>query len=43
MVLDVDQLNNSIRLDKDQKPAAKMVTHLIFWLQNAFQLTSMVG
>jgi hypothetical protein len=43
MVLDVDQLNNSIRLDKDRKPAAKMVTHLIFWLQNAFQLTSMVG
>ena len=43
LVLEVDQLNNSIRLEADRKPAAKMITHLIFWLQNVFQLTSMVG
>jgi len=43
MALDVDQLNNSIRLEKDHKPAVKMVTHLVFWLQNLLQLTAMVG
>lgn len=43
LALDVDRLNNSIRLKKNRKPAAKMITHLVFWLQNVFQLTSMVG
>ena len=43
MVLDVDQINNSRRLEKNRKPVAKMITHLIFWLQNALQLTAMVG
>jgi len=43
LALDVDPLNNSIRLKKNRKPAAKMITHLVFWLQNLFQLTSMVG
>ncbi len=43
MMLDVDQLNNSIRLEKDQKPAAKMVAHFVFWIQNLLQLTAMVG
>ncbi len=43
LTLDVDQLNNSKRLERDRKPAAKMITHLIFWLQNVLNLTSMVG
>jgi hypothetical protein len=43
MALDVDPLNNSIRLEKNRKPAAKMITHLIFWFQNIFNLTAMVG
>jgi hypothetical protein len=43
LTLDVDQLNNSRRLERNQKPAAKMITHLIFWLQNVLNLTSMVG
>ncbi len=43
LILDVDQLNNSIRLEKAHRPAAKMITHLVFWLQNVFQLTAMVG
>jgi hypothetical protein len=43
MVLDVDPLNNSIRLETDRRPAAQMIDSLVFWLQNVFQLTSMVG
>ncbi len=43
LTLDVDPLNNSKRLEKNRKPAAKMITHLIFWLQNVLNLTSMVG
>ncbi|MEJ2189816.1 MAG: M1 family metallopeptidase, partial [Acidobacteriota bacterium] len=43
MELDVDPLNNSIRLEKDRRPAAQMIDSLVFWLQNVFQLTSMVG
>ncbi len=43
MILDVDPLNNSRRLEADRRSAAKMITHLVFWLQNVFQLTSMVG
>jgi hypothetical protein len=43
LALDIDPLNNSRRLEKNRKPAAKMITHLVFWLQNLFQLTSMVG
>jgi hypothetical protein len=43
LTLDVDPLNNSKRLEHNRKPAAKMITHLIFWLQNVLNLTSMVG
>jgi len=43
MELDVDPLNNSIRLEKDRRPAAGMIDSMVFWLQNVFQLTSMVG
>jgi hypothetical protein len=43
MVLDIDPLNNSIRLETDKAPATKMVAHLVFWLQNLFELTAMVG
>jgi len=43
LALDVDPLNNSRRLEKNRKPAAKMIAHLMFWLQNLFHLTSMVG
>ena len=39
MILDVDPLNNSRRLEADRRSAAKMITHLVFWLQNIFQLT----
>jgi len=43
MVLDVDPLNNSYRLDLNNKNGVKIMSHLIFWLQNIFQLTAMVG
>ena len=43
LFLDVDQLNNSIRLETSVQPVTKMITHLIFWLQNVLQLTAMVG
>ena len=43
LTLDVDQLNNSKRLERNRKPATKMMTHLIFWLQNVLNLTSWVG
>jgi hypothetical protein len=43
MTLDVDPLNNSCRLNKNKKPAVKMLSHLVFWLQNIFQMTAMVG
>ena len=43
LILDVDQLNNSIRLEKSAQPATKMITHLVFWLQNVLQLSAMVG
>lgn len=43
LALDVDPLNNSIRLDMDHRPALKMVAHLVFWLQNLFDLTSTLG
>ena len=43
LALDVEPLNNSIRLDPDRKSTAKMIAHLVFWLQNLFELTSIVG
>ncbi len=43
MALDVDPLNNSIRLERDRIPAAQMIDSLVFWLQNVFQLASTVG
>jgi hypothetical protein len=43
MVLDVDPLNNSRRLEPDRRPAAKILVHMMFWLQNLFELTSIVG
>ncbi len=43
LALDADQLNNSIRLEKNLAPAAKMIAHLLFWLQNVLQLTSTIG
>jgi aminopeptidase N len=43
LALDVDPLNNSIRLEPDHRPAFKMVSHLVFWLQNLFELTSTLG
>ncbi len=41
--LDIDPLNNSIRLESAEAPASKMVAHLVFWLQNLFELTAIVG
>ena len=43
MTLDVNPLNNSIRLECDSTPAVKMLTHIVFWLQNLFELTAIVG
>lgn len=43
MVLDVDPLNNSRRLEPNRMPVIKMLVHLEFWLQNVFSLTSVVG
>jgi hypothetical protein len=43
MSLDVDPLNNSIRLERNSTPAAKMLAHIVFWLQNFFELTAVVG
>lgn len=43
MVLDVDQINNSIRLEPDSAPAGKILVNLSFWLQNFFALTSILG
>ncbi len=43
MVLDVDPLNNSRRLEQNRGPAAKVLTHMLFWLQNLFELTAFAG
>ena len=43
LVLDVDPLNNSRRLEPNRTPVIKMLVHLEFWLQNLFALTSIVG
>ena len=43
MVLDVDPLNNSRRLEPDRRPAVKILAHLVFWLQNLFAVTAVVG
>jgi len=43
LILDVDRLNNSRRLEPNRLPAAKMAGHLVFWLQNLFELLSIVG
>jgi hypothetical protein len=43
LALDVDQLNDSIRLENDGRPTAKMISHLVFWLQNLFQMAAAVG
>lgn len=43
LALDVDPLNNSTRLEPDHRPASKMIAHLVFWLQNLFELTSTLG
>jgi hypothetical protein len=43
MLLDVDPLNNSRRLEPDRTPAAKVLVHLMFWLQNLFALSAVVG
>ena len=43
MDLDIDPLNNSFRLESARAPASKMVAHLVFWLQNLFELTAIVG
>jgi len=43
LTLDVNRINNSYRLKANRAPALKFVAHLVFWLQNVFELTSMVG
>ena len=43
MTLDVDPLNNSIRIERDSTPAVKMLAHIVFWLQNFFELTAIVA
>ncbi len=43
MVLDVDPLNNSYRLEHDSTPARKILVNLSFWFQNFFELTSILG
>jgi hypothetical protein len=43
MVLDVDPINNSRRLEPNRTPVIKMLVHLEFWLQNLFALTSVMG
>jgi len=43
MVLDVDPLNNSYRLEQDSTPAKKILVNLSFWFQNFFDLTSILG
>jgi hypothetical protein len=43
MVLDVDPLNNSYRIEKNRTPTTKIVAGLVFWLQNIMQLTAVVG
>ncbi len=43
MVLDVDPINNSYRIENDSTPAAKILINLSFWFQNLFDLTSILG
>jgi hypothetical protein len=43
MELDVDPLNNSRRVEPETSPAAKILVHLLFWLQNAFAAAAVVG
>jgi len=43
MVLDVDPLNNSYRLQQDSTPAKKILVNLSFWFQNFFDLMSILG
>ena len=43
MVLDVDPLNNSYRLEQDSTPAMKILVNLSFWFQNFFDFASILG
>ncbi|UCF68560.1 MAG: M1 family metallopeptidase [Acidobacteriota bacterium] len=43
MVLDVDRLNNSYRLEAEEAPRRKLLIHLLFWLQNLFEATAFLG
>jgi hypothetical protein len=43
MFLDSDPINNSRRLEEDVRGPAKMLVHMVFWLQNLFQTAAMVG
>ena len=43
MALDINRLNNSRLLEARKAPAAKILVHLLFWLQNAFAATALVG
>ena len=43
LTLEVDRINNSRRLEPNKTPATKILVHLVFWLQNVFELSSIVG
>lgn len=43
MALDVDRLNNSRLLEPRRAPASKLLVHLLFWLQNLFAVTALMG
>ena len=43
LFLDADRVNNSLLLEPNRKPANKLLTHLLFWLQNLFSLTAVLG
>jgi hypothetical protein len=43
MALDVNRLNNSRRIDPDPAPSLKILAHIVFWMQNLFAATAIVG
>ena len=43
MVLDVNRLNNSRRVEPCSAPRVKLMTHLLFWIQNLLELASVLG
>ncbi len=43
MALDINRLNNSRLVEPRQAATAKLLVHMLFWLQNLFAATALVG